>query len=80
MSSYFVTPWPITCYSSLSMGFPNQEYGNWLTFVFLRDFLNLNIEILLPALRGEVFFFFLNTEPVGKPYRLVIHTLIFIAS
>ena len=58
MSNSFVTPWPVACYSSLSMRFPSQEYWNWLPFLSLRDLLNLRIKLLFPALRDDFFFFF----------------------
>ena len=28
----FVTPWPVTCQTPLSMEFPRQEYWSWLPF------------------------------------------------
>ena len=57
------TPWIIACHSSLSMGFPRQEYWSGLPFPSLGDLPNPRIEVGSPALQAGS----LLTEPPGKP-------------
>ena len=49
------------------MGFPRQEYWNRLSFPPLGDLSDPGIGPVSPALAGG-FFFFLTTEPPGKPF------------
>ena len=51
----------------LSMGFFRQKYWSGLPFPTPRDLSNQGIEPSSPALAGRFFFFFLTTEPPGKP-------------
>ena len=58
----FVTPWTIAHQSSLSMGFPRQEYLSGLPFNPPGDLPNPGFELTSPALAGGFF----TTEPPGK--------------
>ena len=59
----FVTPWTIAHQSSLSMGFPRQEYLSGLPFPPPGDLPNSGTEPMSPALASRLF----TTEPPGKP-------------
>ena len=63
MSDSFVTPWTVACQSSLSMGFPRQEYWSELPFTPAGDLPDPEIKPISPALAGGFF----TTEPPGKP-------------
>ena len=65
------TPWTAAPQAPLSMGFPRQENWSGLSFPLLGDLPDSGIEPMSPALAGR-FFFFLTTEPPGKPLK---HTM-----
>ena len=71
-SDSFETPWTVACQSSLSMGFPRQEYWSGLPFPSPEDLPNPEIEPKFPALAGRFF----TAEPPGKPLKtIVVHSL-----
>ena len=60
------TPWIVTRWAPLSMGFSRQEYWSGLPFPLPGDLPNPRIEpvsLASPALAGGFF----TTEPPGKP-------------
>jgi len=57
--------------SSLSIGFPRQEYWSGLPFPSPKDLLDLGIEPTSPAL-GSGFFI---TEQLGKPEQVIYHII-----
>ena len=57
-----MTPWTVAHPTSLSMGFPKQEYRTGLPFPSPRDLLNPGIKLTSPALAGGFF----TTESPGK--------------
>ena len=61
-----VTPWTTAHQSSLSMEFSRQEYWSGLPFPSPGDLPDTGIELVSPALTGEVF----TTEPAGKPHKI----------
>ena len=63
MSDSFMTQKTIVPLTSLSMGFPRQEYMCGLAFSPPGDLPHPGIEPVIPALAGEFF----TTEPPGKP-------------
>ena len=63
----FVTLQTVTCWASLSMGFPRQEYWSELPFSTPGDLPNPGIEptsLMSLPLAGRFF----TTAPSGKPY------------
>ena len=58
-----MTPWTVTHQSTLSMGFPRQEYWNGLPFSSPGDPPNPGLKPVAPAFAGGSF----TTEPAGKP-------------
>ena len=66
----FATPWTIAHQVLLSMGFPRQEYWSGLSFSSPGHLPDSGIKHVAPALADEFFFFFLTTEPPGKPDHL----------
>ena len=56
-------PWTVTSQTSLSMGFPRQEYQIGLPCPSLGDLSELDIEPVSSALAGRFF----TPEPPGKP-------------
>ena len=60
---FFVTPWTVAHQSSLSMGFPRQEYLGGLPFPPPGDLPNIGTEAMSPALASRLF----TAEPPGKP-------------
>ena len=69
MSDSFVTSWTVDCQPPLTMGFPRQEYWSGLPFPSPGDLPNPGIKPVSTVLQADFFpfFFFLTTEPVGKP-------------
>ena len=70
----FATPWTIAHQASLSMGFSRQEYWCRVPFSPSGDLPDPGIEprsLAAPALAGG-FFFFLATEPPGKPLHACV--------
>ena len=67
-----VTPWTVAHHTTLSMGFPRQEYWSGLPFPSPRDLPRPGIEPTSPALAGRFF----STEPSGKS-RLCHRTIDF---
>ena len=64
-ANLFVTPWSVAHQAPLSMGFPRQEYWNWLPFPPPWDLPNPEIEPASPmslALAGR----FITTASPGK--------------
>ena len=62
------TPWTAAHQASLSMGFPRQEYWSGFLFPPLGDLPNPGTESTSPSFVGRLFFFFyIYTEPLGKP-------------
>ena len=59
----FGTLWTVAQQASLFMGFPRQEYWNWLPFPSPRDLPNPEIEPVYPALAVAFF----TAEPPRKP-------------
>ena len=70
---FFVTPWTVVCQASLSMGFLRQEYWSGLPFPSPGDLPNLGSNPCLLHWQADFFFFFLTTEPPGRP-QIVIST------
>ena len=62
----FATPWTVASQAPLSMGFSRQEYWSGLLCPPPGDLPNPGIKLASPALASG-FFFFLTTEPPGKP-------------
>ena len=62
----FVTPQTIACQAPWFMEFSRQEYWSGLPFHSAGDLLNPVTELGLPHCR-QIFFFFLPSEPPGKP-------------
>ena len=48
---FFVTPWIVVCWVTLSMGFLKQEYWRGLPFPFLEDLPNPGIRSMSPAVQ-----------------------------
>ena len=67
----FATPWGIVCQTSLSMGFPRQEYWSELPFPSPGDHSNPGIKPGSPALEVDS----LTSEPAVKPRYSYRHTL-----
>ena len=65
MSDSYATPWTIARQAPLSMRFLRQKYWSALPFPSPRDLPDTGIEPMSPALQAD--FFFLTTEPLGKP-------------
>ena len=61
----FVTPWTVAHQAPLSMGFSRQEYLSGLPFPPPGDLPDPGIKPVSPALVDR--FFFLTTQPLGKP-------------
>ena len=59
----FATPWTVTYYASLSMGFSRQEYWSGLPFASPGDLPDPGIKPGSPALEADA----LTSEPPGKP-------------
>ena len=59
----FATPWTVAHQTSLSMGFPRQEYGSGLPFPPPGNLPDPRIEPGSPALAGRFF----TTAPSGEP-------------
>ena len=57
--------------SSLSMGFPRQEYWSGLPFPSPKDLLDLGTEPTSPALAGGFFI----TEQLGKAEQVTYHII-----
>ena len=57
------TPWIIASQAPLFMGFPRQEYGNWLPFPIPGEIPDPGIEPKSPALAGR----FLPLSHQGSP-------------
>ena len=55
------TPWTVACQAPLSMGFPRQEYWNWLPFPSPGAVPNPGIKPASPAVAGE---FFTSASPL----------------
>ena len=70
--SLFVTPWPVTCQALLPMGFTRKEYWSELPFPSPGDLLDPGVEFRSSILQAD--FFFLPTEPPGKPKESSIYT------
>ena len=51
------------------MGFPRQEYWSRLPFPSPRDFLDLWIKLVSPALARQILY---CSEPLGKPHKMGI--------
>ena len=68
MSDSFATPWTIARQAPLPMGLPRQEYWSGLPFPPPGHLSRPAIETASPALAG---WFFLTTEPPGKPNNFV---------
>ena len=64
MPDSLATPWTAACQAPLAMGFPRQKYWSGWSFPFPGALSFPWIEPKSPALAG---FFFLTTEPPGKP-------------
>ena len=62
MSNSFATLWTVACQTSVSMGFPGQEYWSGLPFPPPGDLPDLGMEPAFPALAGGFF----TAEPSGK--------------
>ena len=60
------TPWTVACQTSLSMGFPRQEYWSGLLFPPPGDLSHPGIETASPVSPALTDRFF-TTEPPGKP-------------
>ena len=60
------TPWTAARWSSLSVGFPRQEYGSGLPFPSPGDLPEPGIERVSPTFAGTLF----TTEPPEKPLLL----------
>ena len=58
----FATPWTVTYYASLSMGFSRQEYWSGLPFASPGDLPDPGIKAGSPALEADA----LTSEPPGK--------------
>ena len=71
-----VTPWTIPCQAPLFMEFSRQEYWSGLLFPFPGDLPDPGTEPeSLCFLHWQVdFFFFLITEPLGKPLSRKVFT------
>ena len=65
MSDSYATPWTIARQAPLSMRFLRQKYWSALPFPSPRDLPDTGIEPMSPELQAD--FFFLTTEPLGKP-------------
>ena len=68
-----MSPWSVVGQAPMSMGFSRQKYQHGLPFPSSRDFPNTGIEpvsLASSAMRVRFFgvFFFLTTEPTGKPF------------
>ena len=63
MSDSVATPCIVAHQAPPSMGFPRQEYWNWLLFPSLGDLPDPGNEPTSPVLAGGFF----TTEPLGKP-------------
>ena len=61
----FATPWTVTYWASLSMGFSRQEYWSGLPFPSPGDRPNPGIEPGSPTLEADA----LTSKPPGKPKR-----------
>ena len=59
----FATPWTVARQTSLSLGFPRQEYWGGLPFPSPGDLPNPGTEPASPALAGGFF----TTKPPGEP-------------
>ena len=59
----FASPWPVAHVAPLSMGLSQQEYWSGLPFPTLSDLPDTGIELMSPALAGELF----PSETPGKP-------------
>ena len=63
MFDSFETPWTVTYWAPLSMGFPRQEYWSVLLFPSPEDLPDPGIKLMSPALAGRFF----TAEPPRKP-------------
>ena len=63
------TLWAAAHWDPLSMEFSVQEFWSGLPFLPPGDLLNPGIIPMSPALAGRLIFFFLTTEPTGKPLK-----------
>ena len=67
-------PQTVAHQAPLSMGFPGQEHCSGLPCPLSQDLPNPGIKPVSPvspALQADFFFFFLTTEPLGKPKHTV---------
>ena len=68
LSDWTELNWSVARQAPLSMGFPRQEYWSGFLFPPLGDLPNPGIESTSPSFVGRLFFFFyIYTEPLGKP-------------
>ena len=72
----FVTPWTVTQWAAVSMGFSKQRYWSGLPFPPWGDLPDLGIEPGSPALQADS----LLSEPPGKPWYISILILIYMYS
>ena len=63
MFDSFETPWTVTYWAPLSMGFPRKEYWSVLLFPSPEDLPDPGIKLMSPALAGRFF----TAEPPRKP-------------
>ena len=63
MSDSSVTPWTVTCQTTLPMGFSRQDYWSGLSFPSPGDLSDPGVKPEALALAGGFF----TAEPLGKP-------------
>ena len=71
-SESFVTPWTVAHQTSLSMGFPRQEYWSGLPFSPPGDLPDPGMKSVFPALAGGFF----TAEPAGQQEVLNVHLVL----
>ena len=71
MSDSSATPWIVAHQAPLSMGFPRQEYWSGLLFPSLGDLSDPGIKPGSLALQADIYIFFYQTLPWGKPKRKI---------